>query len=48
VIGPTLTWADAFATAGFALGADGLDWVASFAGYQAIAIEHDGSITRSR
>ncbi len=38
VIGPSLTWADAFATAGFAMGGDGIDWVNRFAGYQALAI----------
>jgi thiamine biosynthesis lipoprotein len=45
VIGPSLTWADAFATAGFAMGDDGVDWVDSFAGYQALAIRADGSIS---
>jgi thiamine biosynthesis lipoprotein len=47
VIGPTLTWADAFATAAFALGDDGLDWVARFDGYEAMAIRTDATIATS-
>ena len=35
VIGPHLTWADAFATTAFVMGLDGLDWVAQFDGYRA-------------
>jgi thiamine biosynthesis lipoprotein len=44
VIGPTLTWADAFATAAFAMGETGLEWVGRFDGYQAMAIRADGTI----
>jgi thiamine biosynthesis lipoprotein len=47
VIGPTLTLADAFATAAFVLGTDGLAWVASHDGYVAVAIGHDGAVTVS-
>ena len=36
--------AEAFATTGFALGDAGLDWVASFDGYEAIAIRDDDTI----
>ena len=38
VIGPSLTYADAYATAAFAMGPDGLPWVASHPGYGAFAI----------
>lgn len=44
VIGPNLTWADAFATTAFALGETGLDWIAQFDGYQAMAITHAGDV----
>ncbi len=44
VIGPSLTWADAFATAGFAMGDRGLEWVSGFAGYEALAIRDDGTL----
>lgn len=45
VIGPSLSWADAFATAAFAQGQSGLAWVAQFVGYEAIAIDLDGVVT---
>ena len=45
VIGPSLTWADAFATAAFAMGLKGLEWVAQFVGYEAIAIDRTGGVT---
>jgi len=48
VIGPSLTWADAFATTACALGPDGLDWVSQFDGYQAFAITHDGVLVNTR
>jgi thiamine biosynthesis lipoprotein len=38
VVGPDLTWADAYATAAFIMGIDGLGWVESHPGYGAIAI----------
>lgn len=44
VVGPSLAWADAFATSAFALGADGPRWVAEFDGYAAIAIDRDGTV----
>jgi len=44
VIGPHLTWADAFATTAFVMGLEGLDWVAQFDGYQAVAITIDGDV----
>jgi thiamine biosynthesis lipoprotein len=45
VVGPSLTWADAFATAAFAMGHKGLEWVAQFVGYEAIAIDANGGVT---
>ncbi len=46
VVGPHLTWADAFATAAFVMGRDGVDWVANFDGYRALAITTDGQLIR--
>jgi thiamine biosynthesis lipoprotein len=46
VVGPHLTWADAFATAAFVMGRDGVDWVANFDGYRALAITTDGELVR--
>jgi thiamine biosynthesis lipoprotein len=44
VVGPHLTWADAFATAAFVIGPDGVDWVANFDGYRALAITPTGEL----
>lgn len=44
VVGPSLTFADAWATAGFVMGLDGVPWVASHAGYAALAITLDGQL----
>jgi FAD:protein FMN transferase len=44
VIGPHLTWADAFATAAFALGGDGVSWVEQLEGYEALSIDADGRL----
>jgi thiamine biosynthesis lipoprotein len=38
VVGPDLTWADAYATAAFTMGIEGLGWVESHPGYGAIGI----------
>jgi thiamine biosynthesis lipoprotein len=38
VVGPSLTWADAYATAGFSMGVAGLAWVAGHPGYGAYGI----------
>jgi len=43
VVGPSLAWADAFATTAFVMGAEGLDWVHRFAGYVAWAVRPDGT-----
>lgn len=42
VVGPSLTYADAYATAAFAMGRDGAAWVAGRDGYEAFAIAADG------
>lgn len=44
VVGPSLAWADAFATTAFALGAEGPAWVAGFDGYAAITVDRDGNV----
>lgn len=41
VVGPSLTYADAYATAGFAMGHDGLGWVNRHAGYRAYGMTRD-------
>lgn len=38
VVGPDLAWADAYATAGFVMGIDGLAWIDDHPGYGALAI----------
>jgi thiamine biosynthesis lipoprotein len=44
VTGPTLAWADAFATTVFAMGAPGLGWLGAFDDYDAFVVHRDGSI----
>ncbi len=44
VVGPHLTWADAFATTAFVMGLEGIDWVSNFDGYRAMAITADGEL----
>lgn len=46
VVGAHLTWADAFATAAFVMGRGGVDWVANFHGYRAMAITKEGELVR--
>ena len=41
VVGPSLTWADVYATTAFAMGPGGAAWVATHAGYGALAITTD-------
>ena len=41
VVGPDLATADAYATAAFAMGADGPRWTASLAGYDAMCVTSD-------
>ena len=38
VVGPHLMWADAFATAGFAMGVAGIEWVEKFPDYSAFTL----------
>ena len=44
VLGPHLTWADALATAAFALGDAGLDWIEGLEGYEAVAVDTTGMV----
>ena len=41
IVGPDLATADAYATAAFAMGADGPAWAATLAGYDALCITTD-------
>ncbi len=41
IVGPDLTYADAYATAVFVMGIPGLDWLAKHTGYDGYAITHD-------
>ncbi|MGA8015217.1 MAG: FAD:protein FMN transferase [Candidatus Dormiibacterota bacterium] len=41
VVGPSLTYADAFATAAFVMGEEGARWVGGLAGYDALVITAD-------
>jgi thiamine biosynthesis lipoprotein len=47
VVGPRLTWTDAFATAAFVMGLEGLEWVAGHDDYEALAITFDGECQAS-
>ena len=42
VVGPDLTYVDAYATTLFVMGIDGLDWLAAHHGYEGMVITHDG------
>ncbi|HAP74536.1 MAG TPA: thiamine biosynthesis protein [Acidimicrobiaceae bacterium] len=44
VVGPDLAEADAYATTVFAMGVDGLDWLADQLGYDGAVITHDGRL----
>lgn len=41
VTGPSLTWADAFATTVFVMGEPGIEWLDQFPGYQAMTVVRD-------
>ena len=41
VVGPSLTFADAYATVAFAMGIEGISWVASLPGYEGCVITRD-------
>jgi FAD:protein FMN transferase len=47
VTGPSLTRADAYATAAFVLGRAALDWIDTVPGYAALLVAPDGTLTRS-
>jgi thiamine biosynthesis lipoprotein len=44
VVGPSLLWADVYATAAFARGLAGLDWLAAQDGFEGLAIRPDGGV----
>ena len=47
VTGPSLTRADAYATAAYAMGPAGLSWVRSLPGYDALTVSADGRLQRT-
>jgi thiamine biosynthesis lipoprotein len=47
VVGPRVSEVDAYATAAFVLGRDGLDWVASLPGHEALVVHLDGTCRRT-
>jgi thiamine biosynthesis lipoprotein len=47
VLGPSLTYADAYATAAFVMGFDALAWIAGIDGYAALLVTDGGDIRRS-
>lgn len=48
VVGPELARADAYATAAFAMGLEGLRWVDALPGYAAAGITHDARLVTTR
>ena len=44
VIGPSLTWADAYATAAVARGPEAVTWLADLPGYEALLVADDGGL----
>ena len=44
VVGPELARADAYATAAFAMGLEGLRWVDALPGYDAAGVTHDARL----
>jgi len=45
VVGPRITWVDVAATAAFAMGGEGAEWLARQNGLEAYVIGHDGQAT---
>ena len=45
VTGPSLMWADVYATAAVVRGADALEWIDSLAGYEGLIVTPDGTAT---
>ena len=48
VVGPSLTWADVYATAAFVLGRGGLGWLATRRHHAGILVDHDGQVITVR
>jgi thiamine biosynthesis lipoprotein len=48
VVGPSLTFADAYATAAFVLAGDALRWISEVDGYEALLIDGAGASSTSR
>jgi thiamine biosynthesis lipoprotein len=44
VVGPDLTWADAYATAAFAMGPDAWAWLRQLEGHQGLVVSADGRV----
>lgn len=44
MVGPELLWADVYATAAVARGADALDWLATLDGYAALLVDAAGGV----
>jgi thiamine biosynthesis lipoprotein len=44
VVGPSLLWADVYATAGFARGRDALAWLSRLPSYEGLVVHLDGTI----
>jgi thiamine biosynthesis lipoprotein len=44
VVGPDLTYADAYATAVFVMGVDGLEWLSDVDGYEGSVVTHDDRV----
>jgi thiamine biosynthesis lipoprotein len=44
VVGPSLTWADVYATAAVARGPGSIVWLAGLDGYEALLVADDGSL----
>ncbi|HEY0486803.1 MAG TPA: FAD:protein FMN transferase [Mycobacteriales bacterium] len=44
VVGPSLLWADVYATAAFARGDDALDWLSGLDGYEGLVLTRTGAV----
>jgi thiamine biosynthesis lipoprotein len=44
VVGPSLTWADVYATAAVARGPEAVTWLAGLPGYEALLVGDDGGL----
>ncbi|MFJ6567637.1 FAD:protein FMN transferase [Streptomyces sp. NPDC091292] len=48
VVGPRLTWADAYATAAVVRGPEALDWIEDVDGYELLAVSEAGEVAYSK